>query len=150
MWWSGLTVGDARRGLAANHANGAALEQIEADGTAYFWAGDTSDPAVADDPSATVHLMQAYDEYIVAYRSPRTPINIDGWAPPSALQRPPFTHAVIRDGQLVGFWRRKAAKEGWLIETSMLTDLSGSERRALAAAAERYARFVGLPVAVSP
>jgi hypothetical protein len=148
VWWSGLTVADARRGLAANGANGAGLEKIDLDGTDYFWAGDTSDPTVADDPSPTVHLMQAYDEYIVAYRSPRTPINIDGLAHPSGLQRPPFTHAVIRDGQLVGFWRRQAAKERLIIETSLLTDLTESERRALGAAADRYARFVGLPVEV--
>jgi DNA glycosylase AlkZ-like len=150
VWWSGLTVGDTRRGLDANAANGAALDRFEVDGTAYFWAGDTSDPSVADDPSPTIHLMQGYDEYIVAYRSPRTPINVAGLANPSVLQRPPFTHAVIRDGQGVGFWRRRATKERLIIETSLLTDLNDGERRALAAAAERYARFVGLPVEVIP
>jgi len=150
VWWSGLTVADTRRGLAANGANGTGLEQLDVDGAAYFWAGDTSDPSVADDPSPTIHLMQAYDEYIVAYRSPRTPINVDGLAHPSVLQRPPFTHAIIRDGQAVGFWRRQPAKERLVIETSLLTDLTASERRALAAAAERYGRFVGLPVEVIP
>jgi hypothetical protein len=149
-WWSGLTVGDTRRGLAENDASGAGLETFDVDGTAYFWAGDTSDPAVADDPSPTIHLMQGYDEYIVAYRSPRTPINIDGLANPSVLQRPPFTHAIIRDGQGIGFWRRQAARDRLIIETSLLTDLSDAERRALAAAAERYGSFVGLPVELSP
>ena len=149
-WWSSLTVADARRGLDATATNGAPMEQLDVDGKAYWWAGDTSDSTAPDDPSPTVHLLQAYDEYIVAYRSPRTIVNIRGDGPPTALQRPPLTHAVVLDGQLVGFWRRVVKKDGLVVETSLLAELSRRERAALVAAAARYGRFVGMEVELSP
>ena len=150
VWWSGLTVADTRRGLATNAANGGALEALDVDGTDYWWAGDTTSPAEPDDSSPTAHYLQAYDEYIVAYRSPRTVVNIDGLAHPSVLQRPPLTHVLILDGQVVGFWRRDLAKNRILLETSLLTQLTTEQKRALAAAADRFGRFVGLPAEVSP
>ena len=42
VWWSGLTVSDTRRGLESNAANGRALEALDVDGTAFWWAGDTA------------------------------------------------------------------------------------------------------------
>lgn len=146
-WWSNLTVPDAKRGL---DISGSTLEALEVDDTAYWWAGDTSDPAAADDPSATIHLMQGYDEYIVGYRAPRTALNIEGLAPPAALVRPPFYHAIMLDGQLVGWWRRRPGKGAPVIETHLLVDLGQLGKVALAQAAERYAAFIGEPVEVSP
>ena len=105
---------------------------------------------MADDPSPTIHLLQGYDEYVVAYRSPRTPINIAGLASPGVLQRPPLTHAVILDGQALGFWRRDLGKDRVRLETSLLMELDATQRRALTAAADRYGAFVGLPAEVSP
>jgi winged helix DNA-binding protein len=150
VWWSGLTVTDTRRGLEENSAAGRPLESFDVDGTAFWWAGDTSDGTQPDEPSPTAHFLQAYDEYVVAYRSPRTPINIAGIAPPSALQRPPLTHAVILDGQLIGFWRRELGKDRVRVQTSLLKELDADERRALQLAADRYGRFIGLPAEVSP
>jgi hypothetical protein len=86
---------------------------------------------------------------VVAYRSPRTPINIAGLAPASALQRPPLTHAVIMDGQLIGFWRREMRRDSVRLETALLAELNAAQKAALVAAADRYGRFVGLPAEVS-
>lgn len=147
-WWSSLTVADTKRGLEINEVNGQALERIEVDGTSYWWAGGDGDPTspVGDDPSPTVHLIQAYDEYLVGYGPPRDRINIAKLASPSVLHSPPFLHAVILDSQVVGFWRRVTEKEGFVIETRPLRALSPSEQKALARAAERYAAFVEKPV----
>jgi hypothetical protein len=138
VWWSGLTVADTRRGLAENSGTGRPLDSFDVDGTTFWWAGDTSDHAQPDEPSPTAHFLQAYDEYVVAYRSPRTPINISGIAPTGALQRPPLTHAVILDGQLIGFWRRELGKDRVRLETSLLMELDATQRHALTAAADRY------------
>lgn len=142
-WWSGLTVADTKRGLSIN---GAALEQLNVDGTEYWWAGDSSGPETKDDPSPSIHLLQGYDEYLVSYKSPRTPINLAGLATPGLLVRPPLLHALILDSQAIGYWRRVAAERGYTIETKLLRNLSGAERSALAAAVDRYAAFVGRPV----
>jgi Winged helix DNA-binding domain len=136
-WWSGLTVADATRGLSLNTP---ALESIDVAGETFWWAGDVG--GSADSPvSPTVYLMQAFDEYVVAYRSPRTPINVAGLASPAVLQRPPFYHAVFVDSQLAGFWRRLTAEGGYRIETSMLRTLSHAEQTAFDEEVARYAEF---------
>jgi hypothetical protein len=148
-WWSSLTVADTKRGIEVNAADGRALERLTVDGTDYWWAGDTSDPAAADDPSPTAHLMQAYDEYIVAYRAPRNVINVDSHGPPSALNRPPMLHEVIIDGQLAGWWRRVPKRDAVVVEVAPLREFSQAEVAAIEAAAQRYGTFLGAPVSVS-
>ncbi|HEY7025847.1 MAG TPA: winged helix DNA-binding domain-containing protein [Candidatus Limnocylindrales bacterium] len=139
VWWSSLTTADVKRGI---DMNGPALERLDVGGEQFWWAGDRG--GRADSPaSPTVHLMQAYDEYVVAYRSPRTPINVAGLASASVLQRPPFYHAIFVDTQLVGFWRRLTARSGFTIDRVMLRALTSAEDEALRAEVGRYAEFVG-------
>ena len=141
-WWSGISQANTKRGLAIN---GAALEQIDVAGEHFWWAGDRGGSA-GSPISPTVHLMQAYDEYVVAYKSPRTPINVAGLTSPAVLQRPPFYHAVFIDTQIVGFWRRLNARDGYRVETTMLRSLNERERKAFEAELERYSAFVQVPV----
>jgi hypothetical protein len=141
-WWSGIGAAETRRAIAAN---GSALEKLDVAGEEFWWATDVGGSADSP-PSPTVYLMQAYDEYVVAYRSPRTPINLAGLASPSVLQRPPFYHAVFVDTQLVGFWRRLSAKSGYRVELSLLRKLTARENEALEEEVARYAAFVEQPV----
>ena len=144
VWWSGLTVGDTRRGL---EINGSALERVKADEIEYWWAGDVGGQATTP-RGPDVHLMQGYDEYIVAYRPPRTPLNVDGLIPPSAMSRPPFLHALVVDTQAVGWWRRVAAPGGFSIDVRLARPLGKTEMRALEAEVERHAAFVGAHVSL--
>jgi hypothetical protein len=142
-WWSSLTAADTRRGI---EINGAALERLDVDGTAYWWAREASDSVATDDPSPVVHLLQGYDEYIVGYRSPRSAINLSGIAGATGLSRPPFLHAIVLDTQVVGWWRRLMQKDRAVIETRLLIDLDRRQREALQAAIDSYSRFLELPV----
>ena len=152
VWWSGLTVADAKRGIEIN-AGG--LKKMEADGAEFWWAGDVGGSGTdkgRGEKSPTAHLMQGYDEYIVAYRSPRTPINVDRLIPPAFLTRPPYLHAIVLDTQGVGYWRRVALPRngGFSIDVKLARELSSPEHRALEASVERYAEFVGVPVKLAP
>jgi hypothetical protein len=131
-WWSSLTVADARRGLAANPG----LEKLTVDGTDYYWAGDTT--SGAHDPTPTAHLLQGFDEYVVGYRSPRTPINLGSHGPHTVLSTPSWLNGYFIEGQLCGWWRRSAAG----IETRPLRPLTRAEQRALDAAIGRYEDFI--------
>lgn len=132
-WWSSLTVADARLGLAANPA----LEKLTVDGTDYYWAGDST--GGPDDPSPTAHILQGFDEYIVGYASPRTPINLASHGPHTVLNTPSWLNAFVIDGQLAGWWRRVSGG----VETRPLRTLSRPEQSALDAAIHRYLAFVG-------
>ena len=90
--------------------------------------------------------MQAYDEFVVAYKSPRTPINVDGLASKGVLRGLPFLHTVVVETQVVGYWRRLKAGDGYRIEIKLLRPLSRAENSSLEAEVARYSEFVGREV----
>ncbi|HUP83586.1 MAG TPA: winged helix DNA-binding domain-containing protein [Candidatus Limnocylindria bacterium] len=135
-WWSTLTVADARRGIAAA---GASLSKLTIEGTDYWLATDTADGP--SDPSPTFHLLQGYDEYVVGYRSPRDPINLERLGPHTALNTPSWLNGLFLDGQLIGWWRRVRGKAGASVETRLLRELSTREKSALGQAIDRYSTF---------
>jgi len=135
-WWSGLTVGDARRGLAAN---GARFVREVVDGREY-WLEPRAAPAVPE----RAYLLPNYDEYTVAYRDrdaffdPRHAVGRDPrqWAP--------FANVLVVDGRVVGIWRRMVQRDRVVVEPSWLEPPDGRALELYAEAAERHARFLGL------
>ncbi len=147
-WWCGINQADTKRGLAIN---GSVLEELDVAGQRFWWAGISGGPgklggSADPSPSLAVHLLPAYDEYVVGYKSPRTPINAAGLALAPVLRPPPFFNTVVVDGQVAGYWRRLNDAGGYRIETSLLRPLTGAEQRALAAEVARYSDFVQRPV----
>src|SRR5262249_56707090 len=104
-WWSSLTVAQVRRGL---DLLGSALARDEVDGRTY-WSVPADPPR--RDPSPTVHLLQGYDEYIVAYTASRSVANLAGLpvGPPSENM---LVHPIVLDSQVVGYWRRVVNRDG--------------------------------------
>ena len=153
-WWSGLTVADAKRGLAMNRS-----QAVQIDGLTYWTidqpaldseaprfprAPQTSrSPGTSQTSSPDVHLLPIYDEYLVAYRDrvavPHLPA---GGGPMSRT----FQHALVINGQVAGTWR--AAQTGDIVELRAVPcrRLSSGERDALARTARRYERFLGVTV----
>ena len=139
-WWSGLTVADARAGLAAVQAD---LTPIEVDGTTYWVAADTP-REVADEPVGIV-LLPGFDEYLLGYKDRSAVLpkeHVDGVVPG---QNGMFLPMVVVDGQVVGTWRRQVKKT--TVEVTFNPFVPGDEVDAWAGEpAERYGAFLGLPV----
>lgn len=139
-WWSGLTVHDARRGYAAL---GAEVEWTAWDGVAYGRLGPARPAGL---PAPCVHLLPNYDEHVVAYRNhgpsldPGAPHALAGWGNGST------PHQIVRDGLVVGGWRRRIHSDRVEVQATLHVRLSPDELSALAAEAERYGRFLGQPV----
>lgn len=135
-WWSGLTVADARAGLAL--AAGTIAEEVGEDGASWFAAAASA--AHRDGGSTGALLVPMYDESVVAYKGLRVVLA----APlPRAglLERP-----IVIDDRTVGSWRRTLGKRSAVLEATLFTRLGRAEARALRGAAERFARFLELPV----
>ena len=133
-WWSGLTMGDGRRGV---EMAGARLTSEVVDGRTY-WSAPT--PPGASPPSPRVDLVQGYDEDVVAYSESKDVFRSPGR---DAIAKP-FLHAILLDGRVVGHWRAAVKRRAVEIETQLYRPLDAPERAALADAAERYGRFVGV------
>ncbi|HEY8471643.1 MAG TPA: winged helix DNA-binding domain-containing protein [Natronosporangium sp.] len=136
QWWSGLVAADAKRGLALV---GADLVATEVDGQQYWSA--PGEPPGRPEPSPTVHLLQAFDEYLVAYTGRRKAFDLAGLA----SVRDPMLHVVIVDGQFAGGWRRTLTADAMTIEVRPARPFEPAEQAALAAAVDEYAAFVGVP-----
>ena len=140
VWWSGLTVADARRAL---EITGARSEV--ANGLTYWSIGRK--PAVRS-LAGKVHLLPIYDEYLIAYRDrdavPHGPSTI-----PSPARSTTFQHAVVIDGQVAGTWRTGRNGDEVAITVVPLRRLSRAERAEIGLQAARFGRFLGGAVSLS-
>jgi hypothetical protein len=136
-WWSGLTVADARAGLAMVKSR---LLQATVAGQSYWLA---SSPPVAKDRSPTAHLLPAYDEYTVAYQD-RSAVLDPLYAEQAGNGI--FSRTAVVDGQVVGVWKRVLKSNSVVITPSYFTKLDKAQARAVAAAANRYGEFLDTTV----
>jgi DNA glycosylase AlkZ-like len=140
-WWSGLSLTDVRAGLEAARPE---LDVFEAGGRRYWHAGEPRD-VVVDGGKTAVHLVQSYDEYLVAHTESRGIADPHGFArhmPRGALLGP----AVLLDGVVVGLWRRALGPRRVDVVVTRFTSLPRPALAALEVEAERYAAFVERPL----
>ncbi len=141
-WWSGLTVRDARAGLALA---GDRLARIEIDGAEWWHAPGHVSPT--PEPPL-VRLLQPWDEYALGFRA-HNPV----WDPDVLkLQTPKGVlwnaNLIAVDGILSGGWRRQANARDVQIRTILPTPLDDRYRAALDETAAMYAAFLGRPVTI--
>jgi len=141
--WSGLPLGDVRRGLAVADDR---VTDLELGGTRYHLAPEILDtvPAVIEPGAPVVHLLPGFDEYILGYADRSTVL-----APEHAQAVVPgnngmFLATVVIDGQVVGTWKRTQRVRHALIEPTPFAGPLGPEvADGLAGAARAYGSFLG-------
>jgi hypothetical protein len=104
-WWSGLSIREARGGLDTA-ASGAPRFEI-AEQTYYASACESDEPGA---PLDQVHLLPAFDEYIIAYRDRSAVITTEYnlLVSTNGIFRP----AIIKNGKVIGLWRKDAGTKG--------------------------------------
>jgi len=135
-WWSGLTATEAASALEMV-ARELMTETIE-DQT--YWQA----PIAATTRAArSCHLLPAYDEYTVAYQD-RSAIMTSRVAARADSGHGIFYPPIVIDGQVAGTWSRVLKKDAVAITCRLFAPLDRRQQQALAAAAQRYAKFLGL------
>jgi len=137
-WFAGVGKVEARRALAASRGP---LVEDALDGRTVWRAADAPSPPAG--AAREVHLLPAFDEYLVAYRHRRDvldprharTINAGG-----GLLDP----IVVAGGLVVGTWRRVLGRKGVALQVETFGALTPALRADVEAAAERYGAFVGL------
>ena len=142
VWWTGLTVADAKIGLGLAQP---LLERVAADGGEH-WMSKEGLAAAA--PEAPAHLLPGFDEFMLGYkdRSAALPARYAGRIVPGGNGM--FLSTLVLDGQVYGTWRRSAGAKTTVLEASPFTRLKAAQKKAFAAPVERYGRFLGTPVAL--
>lgn len=131
-YWSGLTLTDARRGLAG----AAGLEQHAAGAKTWIMAAGALDQAGA---GCGVFLLPGFDEYLLGYKARAEVLARDYAGRITPGGNGVFKPMIVSNGRIAGTWQRSEAT----LAPEPFAPLSGSENRALAAAAARYRRFWG-------
>jgi Winged helix DNA-binding domain len=141
VWWSGLTMTEARAGIAAA---GAALEKQSIEGKEY-WFDEATGPAY--EAAGVAHLLPNFDEYSVAYRDraamlePGRPFEPALFAFGSIL-----ANVVTIGGGVRGSWRRTVARGSTRVEIRLLHRLPDRDVVAIEEAARAMSRFLERPV----
>ncbi|MCW3839997.1 winged helix DNA-binding domain-containing protein [Micromonospora yasonensis] len=137
--WTGLTVTDARRGIAAA---GDALAPVEVDGTAAL-----VDAALLDAPREPVddlHTLPGFDEYLLGFKD-RTlmldPAHANAVVPGN---NGVFQSTVVRGGRVVGTWKRTIGKSAVTVTLQPLVPFDAALRSRVESALAGYARYLGL------
>jgi hypothetical protein len=136
-WWAGLTVADAKAGMAMVAPS---LSHESIDGLTY-WFHPSRIPR--EPGSAPLHLLPAYDEFLIAYKDR----GIAADARTSTFD--PYAYFLVIGGRLGGTWRRAIGPKSASLTVRTFRPLTRHEQRGLSAEADRYGRFVNLPVTLS-
>jgi hypothetical protein len=142
--WTGLTLTDARAGIAAA---GDALAAVTVDGVAMV-----ADPALlgagighVDDWAA----LPGFDEYMLGYKD--RAMMLDDAHKDAIIPggNGVFQSTIVRAGRVVGTWKRTLGKKAVTVAVTSLIPLKAVDRKHVTATLEPYARFVGLPPQVN-
>lgn len=140
IWWSSLTAAQARRGLELLKET--RLSRLDAGGRTH-WMGEA--PARRATRRTPLHLLPAFDEYIIGYTESRKVLAIAG-QPNAPSGAPTHSNLLTRDGQVIGFWRTVPDLEEALVEVHLPRPIDSATRSALEDELERYGRFLQRPV----
>jgi len=138
-WWGGLTLTDAREGLAmCKHE----LANEVVNGQAYwFGAGMLLKPAAA--AAKAVYLLPAYDEYAIGYKDRSDILPGEG---AEKTGNGIFKPIIIAGGKIAGTWQRVLTKDVVRVETNAFGAWSGVVAGQVKAMVKRYGKFLGKKV----
>jgi hypothetical protein len=119
-----------------------------------YWHAAATFPAPP--PRSAAYLLPNFDEYVVAYRD-RSPIIVqngqNGRGRPSGFMTPSSSdvlgYVLVIDGRVAGTWKRILQADTVSIDVRLYRSLTHVETRFLTRAAERYGRFLNLPIALT-
>ena len=135
VWWSGLSVTDARKGLEI--IKPALLREVIT--TENYWFADTFKDTPPAAPS--VRLLPAYDEYLIAYTD-RSAALATVHTKKAISSSGIFQPIIVVNGQVEGLWRRTTVKDLVKIEINPFHLHNQQTTLAIEAEAARYGAFL--------
>lgn len=87
-----------------------------------------------------IHLLPAFDEYFVGYQS-RHHIVADEHYPKVATKNGLFKPMLLKEGEIIGKWKRVAVQNKISAETELFISLNKRSLQNLQLATENYTRY---------
>ncbi len=138
-WWTGLTLAEARSGLDAAKSR----LVVDKRGGREYWLSAAAGSAAHD--AARVHLLPGFDEYVLGYKDRGAVLAAEHASKIVPGNNGVFMPALVVDGQVVGTWTRTRTRTALSLTLHPFAPLTVTDE-SLAAAAQRYGDFMGVPV----
>ncbi len=141
-WWAGLPLSQARSGLELVRSD---LAPRRVDDQTYWY----SEATPSGDLAADAHLLPPYDELLIGYKDRSAtvgPHSADRLAAPETLVG---KSTIVVNGTVVGTWKRTLKTRSVLVTLSPAGPLDPRAQRAIDAAAERYAAYLGRSLVIA-
>ena len=135
VWWSGLSAGEARQGLQAVQSE--FISETIAGQT--YWMPDTDFQPPAG--KSEVHLLPAFDEYIVGYKDRATILASENHQK-AISSNGVFRPVIIKDGKVIGLWK-KASSGKKIITVTPFEPFDSATQQLIDAVAEKFRAFGG-------
>jgi len=141
--WMGMTAADARRGI---EVAGAALSTVELEGQPLLLAADLADSSAAvlaaADPAA-VQVLPGFDEFMLGFKD--RSLMLDEVHKQRIIPggNGVFQPTIVRDGRVVGTWRRVLKKGRVQVRPEPFDKLDGAGRQATERAFAGFASYLG-------
>ena len=135
-WWAGLTLGDARTGLAMVASE---LAEIRIGEATHFVAQDAG---VAPRTKRNVQLLPGFDEYLLGYTDRRIALDPTHASAIVPGNNGMFMPTIVAGGRVVGTWRTMVTGKKTVVSPTPFLPLDERDARALTLASKRYERFM--------
>ena len=135
-WWSGLGIKDARKAISFIHAN-LITEKIN---STEFYASNNQVAGLND---SHVHLLPAYDEFIVSYTDRSASITTEHHKK-AISSNGLFRPVVVINGEVNGIWKRTIKNRLVEIEINLFQPQNKRIKSQIEEAAEKYGSFLQL------
>jgi hypothetical protein len=139
VWWSGLSVSDARKALEMNKPN--LISEVVQSETYWF----VNSISYLKFNSVNVYLLPAFDELLISYRD-RTALITDENNKKAISSNGIFRPIVVIGGKVCGIWRRISQKNQTLIEVNLFLRQNRQIVELIEVEANRYGLFINKPV----
>ncbi len=136
VWWSGLSVGDARNALEMVKSSFIS-EKI---GLETYWP--TNSFSIPKDDNNSIYLLPAFDEFIISYKDRSASLPLGNFKK-AVSDNGVFRPIIVLNGQVIGLWKRTIKNDKVIVETYLFQPQNKSIKNLIEKTAIVYGNFLG-------
>lgn len=134
IWWSGLSKNDAKKGIEMNSTYLCSMQIAD---RLYWMPIDLT----CSLPTETIHLLPAFDEYIISYKNRSDVISPEHYNK-IIVSNGIFKPAIVLNGKVIGTWRNITEKKNKAVDVALFEKISDKQHETLENALSLFSSFL--------
>lgn len=134
-WWSGLSATEAKQAISFIEKE-LSIEKFA--GESLYIHQSCYNMVQADE---ILHLMPPFDEYLISYKDRTHALPLHHY-PKAFTNNGIFYPVIMRNGRIIGNWKKSVSKEKLNIETSFFEKGTAPDKKSIKKAEQKYKLFL--------